>query len=241
MHHNKAKDPEATVAEKLAKPRKKAHRGRFFLVGLIIGLVLAFGGSIYLANSNLKIPWLGGNGSTQRINVTVLQESMQANNELSTASYQYTDMVTTEDINNLSAIGLPNIDVPFSKATYVLQFDGTIKAGFDLNQATVTTEGMPGYETVVVTLPQPQILSHETGGVSCVYKNESILNPLHAGEESTWLDEQKQTMEQRATDAGLFEEAKTNATATFETAFKDIIPEGSSIEVRFAEDEEAAS
>lgn len=234
MHRKDAEETEKPVAPvKAEKPRKKPHRGRFFLTGFIIGLVLAFGGSIYLANSSFNVPLMGKTDKPS-INVTVLKETMEKNAELSTAQYLYTDMVAVDDVSNLSEIGLPNVDLPFTKATYILQFDGTIKAGFDLTQAQVTTEGAPGYETVVVTLPQPQILSHETGDVSCIHEEQNILNPLHAGQESSWLDDRKQEMEQRAVDAGIYDEAKENAEETFKSAFESVIP-SSKVEIRYAE------
>jgi hypothetical protein len=213
--------------------RKKPHRGRWFLTGIIIGVIAAFATSIYLANSSFNIPFFGNSDNAPSIDVTVLQESMEKNSELSTAQYHYTDSTVISDQNDLSAIGLSDVNLPFTEATYVIQFNGTIKAGFDLSKAQVTKGGLPGYETIVVTLPAPQILSHEIGDVNCIYEDGNIMNPLHAGEESSWLDAQKQTMEEHADADGLYNQAKQYAKVMFEETFSDAIPEGTKIEVRF--------
>ncbi|WP_321971512.1 DUF4230 domain-containing protein [Paratractidigestivibacter sp.] len=124
-----------------------------------------------------------------------------------TAKYHCTDSVSIHDQNTLAALGHPKITLPFTDATYILQFDGQINAGFDLTGIVPTLEG----STVVITLPEPTEISHETSDVQLVYEKENIANPLKAGEESEWIAEQKSAMLDRAVSLGLYDEAKTNA------------------------------
>ncbi len=176
-----------------------------------------------------KAPMSAGRGRTT-IDVTVLRESMEKNNELSTAKYLYTDSIAVFDQNTLEQLGLPGIVVPFTGATYILQFDGVIKAGYDLNEATVEPKGD---DTIVLTLPAPKVLSHETDNARLVHEEQNIMNPLHAGEESDWIAGRKGEMEERATSLGLFEEAQQNAKVTFQSLFEPAIPEGATLEVVF--------
>jgi hypothetical protein len=172
------------------------------------------------------------NGRTD-IDLSVLKESMESNNELSTEKYLYTDSVSVTDQNTLGIIGRDDIVLPFTDATYVLQFDGVIKAGYDLNDANVYLEGD---DTVVVELPAAKVLSHETGDVEVIYEQENIMNPLHAGQESSWIDGQKSAMEARAESLGLYDDANENAKATFESMFSSALPEGVNLDVRFSDD-----
>ncbi|MBR3314566.1 MAG: DUF4230 domain-containing protein [Atopobiaceae bacterium] len=164
------------------------------------------------------------------IDITVLEESMEKNNELSTAKYLYTDSIAIADQNTLDKFGFSDIVMPWTDATYILQFDGIVKAGYDLDKASVETKGD---DTIVLTLPAPKILSHETDNVRLVYEEQNLMNPLHAGEESNWVSGKKGEMEDRAIELGLYEEAQQNAKVTFQSLFEPAIPEGATLEVVF--------
>lgn len=191
------------------------------------------GMGIVIGYQNLSAPKSEPSTERTQIDITTLKESMEANNELSTARYLYTNSITVTDQNDLSAIGLSGVVLPFTDATYVLQYDGEISAGFKLDQADVYMEGD---NTVVVSLPPVEILSHSTGEVELVYERQNIANPLHAGEESSWIEDQKTPMEDRARSLGLYDDARENAKVTFETLFAEAIPEGATIDVRFQDE-----
>ncbi len=197
------------------------------MLGVLIGLAVA--GVAFVAYQRTQAASAHPEGRTD-IDLTVLEESMEENNELSTAQYLYTDSISVTDQNTLGIIGRDDIALPFTDATYILQFDGTIKAGYDLSGADIRQEGE---DTVVVTLPPVEILSHETGDVQVVYEQQNILNPLHLGEESSWIEGQKEAMEARAVSLGLYEKAQQNAKATFESLFENAIPKGVTLEMRF--------
>ena len=163
---------------------------------------------------------------------------MEENYELSTANYIYTSSITVADQNTLEVFGFGDIDVPFTKALYIVEFDGEIKAGFDLRDADVSPDGD---SRVVVTLPQPEVLSHETGDVELVYEQQNIANPLHAGEESSWIEDQKAAMVKRAESLGLYDEARQNAEVVFKSLYEDVLPEGVSLEIRFDDELEEAN
>lgn len=201
------------------------------MLGVLIGLVIA--GVALLAYQQTRAAPAHSEGKTD-IDLTVLKESMEDAQQLSTAQYLYTDSVSVTDQNTLGIIGRDDIALPFTDATYILQFDGTISAGYELSGADV---GQEGEGTVVVTLPPVEVLSHETGDVQVVYEQQNILNPLHLGEESSWIEGQKEAMEARAVSLGLYEKAQQNAKATFESLFENAIPKGVTLEVRFQESE----
>lgn len=174
----------------------------------------------------------GSNSQSTTIDLTVLKEKLEDNKELSTAKYLYTDSIAITDQNDLSVLGHPEIKLPFTDATYVLQFDGAIKAGYDLRD--VTPEPRDD-STVVIKLPPAEVLSHETGNVEVVHDQQNIMNPLKAGEESNWIQGKKEEMEDRAERLGLFDEARQNAKATFESLYSGCLPDGVAVEIEFEE------
>lgn len=166
------------------------------------------------------------------IDLTVLKEKLEDNKELSTAKYLYTDSIVITDQNDLSALGHPEIKLPFTNATYVLQFDGIIKAGYDLRDV---ISKQKDNRTVVLKLPPAKILSHETGDVEVAHDQQNIMNPLKAGEESNWIEGKKENMEARAVSLGLYDETQQNAQTTFESLYSGCLPEGTTVEIEFEE------
>lgn len=195
--------------------------------------VLLGAGGLYLYQNYCKDAKASSSQSTT-IDLTVLKEKLEDNKELSTAKYLYTDSIAITDQNDLSVLGYPEIKLPFTDATYVLQFDGVIKAGYDLGD--VVPE-LKDDNTVLLKLPRAKILSHETGNVEVVLDQQNIMNPLEAGQESNWIEGKKQDMEERAAGLGLYDEAKQNAKATFESLYSGCLPEGTKIEVEFEENQ----
>ena len=193
------------------------------LVCVLVGAGAVVGYQQYLA-SNVAHP----EGRTD-IDLTVLEESMEKNSELSTAKYLYTSSVSVTDQNTVEVFGT-EVTLPFTDATYIFEFDGTVKAGYNLQDVRPFVENG---DTVVIELPPAEILSHETSDVTCVYEQQNIANPLKAGEESQWIESQKAAMVERAESLGLYDEARQNAKVTFESLFAEAIPEGATLDVRF--------
>lgn len=172
----------------------------------------------------------GGNATS--IDATVLKDALEKNNELSTATYLYTATGAIKDNNTftLEALGISDAILPFTEATYVYQFNGTIKAGYDLSQINIQSTDE---NEVKITLPSAQVISHETDGVESIHEQLNILNPLHSGEETAWVEEQKEEMEQRAIGLGLLTEAQTNAKISLQDLFAPLLPKDCTITFEF--------
>ena len=65
--------------------------------------------------------------------------------ELATVTYAYTNMAQFENSNDFYGV-----KIPFTTKSFILTYDGTIKAGVDLEAAEVAISG----DTVTVTLPE---------------------------------------------------------------------------------------
>ena len=68
------------------------------------------------------------------------------------------------------------VKIPFTTKSFILTYDGTVKAGVDLDGAEVSVSGT----TVTITLPEAEILSHEIDEDSMEVFDEktSIFNPF---------------------------------------------------------------
>ena len=209
--------------------KKAAKNVRTFVVVFLLGMAVCAAGAYAYRQELLHHAIAFPEGKTS-INITVLEEAMDKNNELSTATYLYTDSMSVTDQNTLDKFNLPDVVMPLTQAAYILEFDGTVKAGYDLNNADVKLEGD---KKIVVILPPAKVLSHETSDVKLVWEMQNICNPLHASEESGWINEEKAEMESRAISLGLFDEAEQNARATFKALFGETIPDDAELDIRF--------
>ena len=111
---------------------------------LILGVILcaAVGAACFL---------LGRSASPEntRIDAVVIENQLAQISELSTVSYRYTNMAQFENSSDFYGV-----TIPFTTKRFILTYDGEIKAGTDLSQASVTVSG----SRVTVRLAAAQIL-----------------------------------------------------------------------------------
>ena len=85
--------------------------------------------------------------------------------------------------------------IPFTTKSFILTYDGTVKAGVDLDGAEVSVSGT----TVTITLPEAEILSHEIDEDSMEVFDEktSIFNPFTVEDFTSFQSDQKAAMEEK--------------------------------------------
>ena len=130
--------------------------------------------------------------------------------ELVSVEYHYTNMGKFE--NQVDFYGWK---VPFTTKSFLVSYDGEIKAGVDLSGAVVEVDG----ETVKVTLPAAEILSHEIPEDSIEVFDEShnIFNPIKIKDYTGFTQSEKLAVEQRAEENGLLSAADEKARAAVES------------------------
>ena len=148
----------------------------------------------------------------------LLGEQLRSIQELGTVAYYYTNMGRFE--NHLDFYGWK---VPFTTKSFIVSYDGVIKAGVDLSEVAVQIDEES--KTVTVTLPAGKILSHEIPEDSIQVFDESsnIFNSITIEDYTGFTAEQKSILEQRAIDNGLLAEAEEKAQAAVE-AFLSLAP-----------------
>ena len=149
----------------------------------------------------------------------LLGEQLRSVQELTTVAYYYTNMGRFE--NQVDFYGWK---VPFTTKSFIVSYDGVIKAGVNLEE--VSVEVNEESKTVTVTLPGSKILSHEIPEDSLEIFDESdnIFNRISIEDYAGFTKDQKDKMEQRAIDNGLLTSANEKARAAV-TSFLSLLPE----------------
>ncbi len=164
--------------------------------------------------------------ATQLVKVEVLQTDIQSIGELATMEYLYSDANAYADTKQLFGH-----NVPLTTKSFVLKWDGVIKAGIrDLNRITVTVddpaaaldgEGESGGEEapedmtvhITVRMPRAELLSHEIDHDSIVTVDESntVFNAISSKDVNTLINESMVLMEERVKESDLLNKAEENA------------------------------
>lgn len=183
-------------------------RKLFWAAGAVLLLLLAF--------------WLGAlwRGREQQPTITsdLLGQQLRSVQELVSVKYHYTNMGKFE--NQLDFYGWK---VPFTTKSFLVSYDGVIKAGVDLSGAEVDVDELR--KAVTITLPESKILSHEIPEDSLQVFDETrnIFNPITIEDYTGFTKDQKAEVEQKAIDEGLLTDAAEKARGAVET-FVSLLP-----------------
>lgn len=195
---------------------KESHRMRLRtkLLAALLALVLIAGAAFAAFLYGLR----QGREPEPAVTNTLLEEKLQSIQELGTVAYHYTNIGQFE--NHVDFYGWK---VPFTSKSFIVSYNGTIKAGVDLSQARIRVEEET--KTVTATLPAGKILSHEIpeDSIQVYDESRSLFNPITIEDYTGFTAGQKSLLEQRAIDEGLLEEAEEKARAAAE-AFLSLAP-----------------
>ena len=172
--------------------------------------------------------WFAGRGGveeTTELDAVVLENQLTGISELASVTYSYTNMAQFK--NSSEFYGMK---VPFTTKSFILTYDGVIKAGVDLSAVEVRVSGT----AVTVKLPEAAILSHEIDedSVEVFDEKTSIFNPFTVEDMAAFQADQKQAMEAKALDKGLLTEAAEKAKISVEALLSAALPEGYTLTVR---------
>lgn len=168
-------------------------------IGLVALLIAAVCLACFFAGRSI-----GKSAGETEMSTVVLENRLAEISELASLTYSYTNMAEFENSKDFYGI-----KVPFTTKSFIVTYDGEIKAGVDLTKADVEIKG----RKITVTLPEAEILSHQIYEDSLEVFDEttSIFNPLKVSDYSAFNKDQKKEMEKRAKEKGLLTEAKKKA------------------------------
>ena len=204
-----------TAVKEPLHPLKTA---RYLWLGILLCALV--GGACFLGGR-----WSAGRSESTQIDAVILQNQLTEIRELATVTYVYTNMAQFE-----SSSDFYGMKVPFTTKSFILTYDGTIKAGVDLDSAEVDIHG----SSVTVVLPEAQILSHEIDedSVEVFDEKTSIFNPFTVEDFTSFQADQKAAMEERALSLGLLEEARRKAVSSVEQLLSAALPDPYTVEIQ---------
>ena len=191
---------------------------RYLWLGILLCALV--GGACFLGGR-----WSAGRSENVQIDAVVLQNQLTEIRELATVTYAYTNMAQFERSNDFYGV-----KVPFTTKSFILTYDGTIKAGVDLDGAAVDVSGT----AVTITLPEARILSHgiDEDSVEVFDEKTSIFNPFTVEDFTSFQADQKAAMEERALSRGLLEEARSKAVSSVKQLLAAALPDTYTVEIR---------
>lgn len=151
-----------------------------------------------------------------------VREELASLQELVTKEYLYTN---ADQYQNQSQVTIRDwdINIPLTGKSFLLAYDGRIKAGVDLSRTEIQVD--EERRTITVTLPASEILSHEIfeDDIRVFDEKDSLFNKITIDNYNEFVAEQKKVMEQKAVDLGLLTEADQEARSSV-NAFLSIMP-----------------
>ena len=178
----------------------------FAIVGLLVGAVLGVAGTMFLHNYNPPDPEPPNDPS-------VVFERIVSQNEMVSVSQRYciVDKASTESLRLFDLIDLP------WNSTFWYRYEGELKAGVDLGQASFRQVD----DTIYVTLGEPYIISNtpdmEKSGV--LEEHDDLINPLHVDDVDAFQTRCFQRSEEEALGGGILNEARTEAEMNIRNMF----------------------
>ena len=199
------------------EPLHPLRTARYLWLGILLCALV--GGACFLGGR-----WSAGRSETAKIDTVVLQNQLSEIRELATVTYAYTNMAQFESSNDFYGV-----KIPFTTKSFILTYDGTVKAGVDLDGAEVSVSGT----TVTITLPEAEILSHEIDPDSLEVFDEarSIFNPITIEDYSGFQADQQGEMEEKALQSGLLTQAQEQAKLAVTGLLTPLLEQGQRLEV----------
>ena len=154
----------------------------------------------------LKEPVTVSEEVEEEIDLGMIRAEIQEIGELATVEYLYTDVAQYSDPKQLFGH-----DVPFTTKSFIIKWDGVIKAGVDITQITVALDLRQ--KEITVRMPAARILSHETivDSYETLDEKDNVFNPISIDDIRLVDAAGQSAMEQRAIENGLLDKALENA------------------------------
>lgn len=198
-----------TEVENERKPRRFHLKRKLILVLVLIAVVI---GAFLIGMAS------GGKETPPVITSDLLGQQLRAAQELVSVEYYYTNMGKFE--NQVDFYGWK---VPFTAKSFIVSYDGVVKAGVDLTAVKVAVSETA--RTVTITLPESKILSHEIpeDSIEVFDETHNIFNPITISDYTGFTRDQKAAVEQKAVENGLLTGAAEKARAAVES-FLTLLP-----------------
>ncbi|MEG0367510.1 MAG: DUF4230 domain-containing protein [Coprobacillus sp.] len=153
--------------------------------------------------------WPSGE-DTKKITNDLLSQQIQSISELASVEYSYTNMGKFE--NQATFYGWK---VPFTTKSFIVSYDGKIKAGVDMTKVIVKKDG----KNINISVPSTKILSHEIDekSIEVFDETQNIFNQISITDYHQFAIDQKDKMEASVKEKGLLTEAQEKVASVIKT------------------------
>ncbi len=152
--------------------------------------------------------------ATTKINVNgvLLDTKLSENLIIADTEYPYTN---TCDFKNRDSIN--GLDIPLTKKSFRISYDGLITAGIDTTQISISVDN--DARTISVILPEASIKSHETflDSIQISEKKDNWFNPITPEDYTQICESQNELMEEKAILYGIFDDVYSDVETEIET------------------------
>ena len=140
------------------------------------------------------------------IKLDIIYSEIKSISELATMEYLFTDAAEFTDSKQIKTW-----NIPFTEKSFILKWDGVIKAGVKLDL--VTIEVNQDEKKITVSVPTAEILSYQidTDSVEVLDEKDNIFNKISVDDKIKFDAATEEAMKQRAIENGLLEKAQANA------------------------------
>ena len=174
----------------------------FFILTTILLAILLF------SNKSSKEEGLGYDSTALLNRVVPIQE-------LALVKYNYSGVIGYKDF-----LKILKLNVPLTEKSFLLKYNGYIKAGVDFENMKVEVSG----KDVHISLPRAKILDVSIDEKSIKVYNESMnaFNPLTISDYNKAIVREKETMSNSAISQGILRDAAKHAEIVLTTIMKDM-------------------
>lgn len=209
----------------MAREKAKVRINPVKFLKLIIVLIVICGllvGAGYMLGKRLS-----ADNQHEELSAVVLQNQIANIKELGTVTYEYTELGQYE-----SSKDFYGTKIPFTTSKFIITYDGTIKAGIDMNLASVKIDEIT--QKIEIVVPAAKILSHEIheDSVKVFDEKNSIFNALTVADYASFYADQKKEVESKARAQGLLSQARTQAKLAVQELVTPVLPEGWELEIK---------
>ena len=126
--------------------------------------------------------------------------------ELATVEYLFTDAAEFSDYKQIF-----DKNIPGTKKSFIVRWEGVIKAGVDLKQVKIAVDEEK--KKITVSIPSAKILSYSVDSDSAEVLDEksNVFNPISVTDKIDFDAKTEEAMKKRAIENGILKKAKENA------------------------------
>ena len=167
---------------------------------------------------------------TPKIDLGIITSEIKDIGEFATIEFLYTDAAKYSNTKQIKGL-----DIPLTKKSFLVKWDGNIKAGIDAEKIEIDTNY--DRKIIKIDIPKAKILSHEIDNDSfeTLDENNNVFNSITVDDVNSFVGENKKFMEEKFIKRGLLDKAEENAENLITNFLKSnqVIRDEYRIDIRF--------